>query len=126
MPITRLALVALLVAAPAFSQAPNDPFPDPIEATEGVIVVGYTEFATLPDVDGEPARPMRLVNEPGSGRLFVNDMQGPVYTVSYDGRPENTVGSFYQDDVAGVQIGHLDVRGRCSMAEALGGRQCLV
>ena len=85
MPTTRLALAALLIATPALSQAPNDPFPDPIEASEGVIVVGYTEFATLPDVDGEPARPMRLVKDSGSGRLFVNDMQGPIYTISYDG-----------------------------------------
>ncbi len=82
---TRLALAALLLAAPALAQVPNDPFPDPIEATEGVIVVGYTEFATLPDVEGERARPMRLVDEPGAGRLFVNDMQGPIYTISYDG-----------------------------------------
>ena len=85
MPTTRLALAALLIATPALSQAPNDPFPDPIEASEGVIVVGYTEFAILPDVDGEPARPMRLVNDSGSGRLFVNDMQGPIYTISYNG-----------------------------------------
>ena len=82
---TRLALGALLIATPALGQVPNDPFPDPIEATEGVIVVGYTEFAALPDVDGERARPMRLVDEPGSERLFVNDMQGPIYTISYDG-----------------------------------------
>jgi hypothetical protein len=67
-----------MIATPALSQAPNDPFPDPIEANEGVIVVGYTEFAILPDVDGEPARPMRLINDSGSGRLFVNDMQGPI------------------------------------------------
>jgi hypothetical protein len=31
---------------------------------------------------------MRLFDEPGSGRLFVNDMQGPVYTISYDGDVE--------------------------------------
>ena len=82
---THLALTVLLIAAPAFSQAPNDPFPDPIEATEDVILVGYAEFATLPDVGGERARPMRLVDEAGSGRLFVNDMQGPIYTISYGG-----------------------------------------
>ena len=82
---TRLTLATLLIATPALSQVPNDPFPDPIEAIEGVIVVGYTEFATLPDVGGEPARPMRLVNESVSGRLFVNDMQGPLYTISYAG-----------------------------------------
>ena len=83
---TLLALGALLIAIPALSQAPDDPFPEPIEATEGVIIVGYTEFATLPDVGGERARPMRLVDESGSERLFVNDMQGPIYTISYDGK----------------------------------------
>ena len=31
---------------------------------------------------------MRLLDEPGSGRLFVNDMQGPIYTISYDGEVE--------------------------------------
>ena len=82
---TLLALGALLIATSALSQASDDPFPDPIEATEGVIVVGYTEFATLPDVGGERARPMRLVDESSSERLFVNDMQGPIYTISYDG-----------------------------------------
>ncbi len=82
---TLLALGALLIAIPALSQAPDDPFPEPIEATEGVIIVGYTEFATLPNVGGERARPMRLVDESGSERLFVNDMQGPIYTISYDG-----------------------------------------
>ena len=85
MSTTHLALTASLIAAPAFSQAPNDPFPDPIEATKDVIRVGYTEFAILPDVGGERARPMRLVAEPGSERLFVNDMQGPIYTIGYDG-----------------------------------------
>ena len=79
------ATIGLLLATPAASQVPNDPFPDPIETTQGVIVVGYSEFATLPDVAETPARPMRLLDEPGSGRLFVNDMQGPVYTISYDG-----------------------------------------
>jgi hypothetical protein len=82
---TLLSLGALLIATSALSQAPDDPFPEPIEATEGVIIVGYTEFATLPDVGGERARPMRLVDESVSERLFVNDMQGPIYTISYDG-----------------------------------------
>jgi hypothetical protein len=88
MAVIRLAVAAVLIATPALSQVPNDPFPDPIEAAEGVIVVGYSEFAVLPDADGQTARPMRLFDEPGSGRLFVNDMQGPVYTISYDGDVE--------------------------------------
>ena len=29
---------------------------------------------------------MLLVDEPGTGRLFVNDMRGPLYSVSYDGQ----------------------------------------
>ena len=82
----RLAAVALLIATPAFAQTANDPFPAPIAATAGLIVVGFQEFATLPDMDGRPARPMLLIDEPGSGRLFANDMRGPLYTVSYDGR----------------------------------------
>ena len=77
--------VFLLVASCAFAQN-IDPFPQPIAATAGVIRVGLAEFATLPQVGGEAARMMLLVNEPGSRRLFVNDMRGPLYTVSYDGK----------------------------------------
>ncbi|MEE2636207.1 MAG: PQQ-dependent sugar dehydrogenase [Acidobacteriota bacterium] len=78
-------LGVLVVGGAGGAQVANDPFPVPIETTEDVIVVGYDEFATLPDVDGAPARPMRLVDQPESGRLFVNDMYGPIYTVTYDG-----------------------------------------
>ena len=81
----RLMLAVLLTAAPALAQVPNDPFPDPIAATEGVIVVGVRDFAVVPAVGGQPGRPMRLIDDPASERLFVNDMWGPVYTVSYDG-----------------------------------------
>jgi hypothetical protein len=63
-----------------------DPFPQPIAATEGVITVGVREFASVPDIDGVAARMMNLVNEPGTRRLFVNDMRGPLYSVSYDGK----------------------------------------
>ena len=35
---------------------------------------------------GEAARMMLLVDEPATRRMFVNDMRGPLYTVSYDGR----------------------------------------
>ena len=63
-----------------------DPFSAPIPATEGVITVNYREFATLPDIDGVAARMMLLLNEPGTRRLFVNDMRGPLYSVSYDGK----------------------------------------
>jgi hypothetical protein len=49
------------------------------------VVVDVEEFASLPDVGGEAVRMMLLVDEPGTGRLFVNGMRGPIYTVSYDG-----------------------------------------
>ncbi|MEX2465296.1 MAG: PQQ-dependent sugar dehydrogenase [Gemmatimonadota bacterium] len=63
----------------------NNPLPDPIEASADVVVVGYEAFTMLPALGGEPARPMLLVDEPGSERMFVNDMWGPLYTVGYDG-----------------------------------------
>ena len=88
---------ALLAVAPVLAQrrgqpAPllpgqsNDPFPAPIPATEGVIRVNVREFASLPDINGVAARMMLLVDEPGTRRLFVNDMRGPLYSVSYDGK----------------------------------------
>lgn len=79
-----LTIAGLLVVAAASAQTRN-PFPDPIEAEQGVIVVDYVEFASLPNVDGEPARMMTLVHEPGTGRIFVSDMRGPIYAVSPDG-----------------------------------------
>ena len=84
--MTRAAVVALLLAVPALAQTPTDPFPAPIAATDGVIRVSFVEFASIPDVDGEAARMMLLVDEPGTRRLFVNDMRGPLFTTSYDGR----------------------------------------
>ena len=75
----------LLAASVAGAQTSNDPFSAPIAATEGVITVGAVEFAVLPDFRGETARMMRIVDEPVTGRLFVSDMWGLVYTVSYDG-----------------------------------------
>ncbi|HET9359855.1 MAG TPA: hypothetical protein VFO58_08895, partial [Vicinamibacterales bacterium] len=94
---TGYVLAALLTAAAVSAQrqtqpAPlppgqtTDPFPQPIAATEGVITVGVREFASVPDIDGVAARMMNLTNEPGTRRLFVNDMRGPLYSVSYDGK----------------------------------------
>ena len=71
---------------PAWAQKPDDPFPLPIPAEEGAIRVNLSEFASLPDIDSVAARMMLLVDEPGTRRLFVNDMRGPLYTVSYDGK----------------------------------------
>jgi len=85
-------IAALLVASSALAQKPDDPFPTPIPASEGVVRVNVTEFASIPDVEGQAARMMLLVDEPGTRRLFVNDMRGPIYSVRYDGkRREYTV-----------------------------------
>jgi Glucose / Sorbosone dehydrogenase len=84
----RFLLIAalLLMHAPVDGQSTNDPFPTPIPAADGVIVVKFRPFAAVPDMEGTAARTMTLVNEPGTRRLFVNDMRGPIYSVSYDGR----------------------------------------
>jgi hypothetical protein len=63
-----------------------DPFPQPINIKDDVLRVNIAEFATIPDAGGDPPRMMLLVNEPGTRRLFVNDMRGPLYSVSYDGK----------------------------------------
>jgi Glucose / Sorbosone dehydrogenase len=87
MPITRLLALTVLVSSPALAQTTNDPFPTPINTTDGVIAVNYVEFATIPDAPGgEAPRMNTLVDEPGTKRLFVNTMRGQVYSVSYDGK----------------------------------------
>jgi hypothetical protein len=78
--------VSIALGSTALGQSPTDPFPAPIPATEGVIQVRVVEFASIPDVRGEAARVMLLVDEPGTRRMFVNEMRGPLFTVSYDGR----------------------------------------
>jgi hypothetical protein len=94
---SRLFLATLLIASPTLAQPPsqpssltpgqsNDPFATPIAATEGVRTVNVREFASLPDIAGVAARMMNLVDEPGARRLFVNDMRGPIYGISYDGK----------------------------------------
>ena len=86
MPLLLTAVAVLLLASSALAQSTTDPFPTPIPATEGAITVSFREFAAIPDMDGVAPRMMVLVDEPGSRRLFVNDMRGPLYGVSYDGR----------------------------------------
>ena len=81
----------LLAVSVAGAQTSDDPFAAPIATADGVITVGVVEFAALPDFGGGTARMMRLVDEPGTGRLFVNDMHGLVYTVSYDGGPSRRI-----------------------------------
>jgi hypothetical protein len=86
--IRMLAVILLIASSAAAARAAaqvTDPFPEPINVEDDVVVVGFTEFAALPDIDSVAARMMILVDEPGSRRLFVNDMRGPLYGISYDG-----------------------------------------
>ena len=80
-------LLGIAAGGGLLAQKPDDPFPTPIPAEEGAIRVNLTEFASLPDVGGEAARTMLLVDEPGTRRLFVSDMRGLLYTIGYDGTP---------------------------------------
>jgi hypothetical protein len=64
----------------------RDPWPAPIPAIAGAIRVNFVEFATLPDVGANAARPMLMSYEPGTRRMFVNDMHGALYSVSNDGK----------------------------------------
>ena len=82
-------MAAMLAASPAFAQGTSDPFPGPINSTD-VIAVNFTEFAIIPDATTatgtEAPRMMTLVDEPGTRRMFVSTMRGPVFSVSYDGK----------------------------------------
>ena len=73
------------VAIPGVANA-ADPFPNPIPAADGVIRVNIADFASIPDVEGVAARMMNLATEPGTRRMFVNDMRGQIYRVSEDGK----------------------------------------
>src|SRR5581483_11692984 len=86
MPTATRLLLVVLVGTACVSAQNIDPFPQPIPQSEGVIRVNVAEFATIPNSDGDAARMMLLVTEPGTRRLFVNDMRGPLYAVSYDGK----------------------------------------
>lgn len=68
-----------------FAQATNRPLP-PIDTTTGAIVVNVADFASIPELNDQAARPMLMVDEPGTRRFFVNDMRGPIYAVTYDGK----------------------------------------
>lgn len=96
-----LSLFLLHFTLSACGQTTDDPLP-PIDSSDPV-VVGVTEFASLPPVEGNPPRMMRLVNEPGTGRMFVNGMRGPIWSVSQDGR-EVSVYVNIDDPEWGVEV----------------------
>jgi hypothetical protein len=86
MRIHPIFVAAILSASPALAQGTNNPFAAPIDATEGVVTVNFVEFATIPDISNEAPRMMTMVDEPGTRRLFVSTMRGPIFSVSYDGK----------------------------------------
>jgi hypothetical protein len=89
--IYHFLIVAILSAPAALAQSTgSNPFATPIAATEGVVTVNFVEFATIPDIAGEAPRMMLLVDEPGTRRMFVNTMRGPLYRISYDGKSVTT------------------------------------
>ena len=89
--LTVAALVAGRFTSGSSEQSAGDPFPRPLSNTAHPVHVAITDFAVLPDFEGEPARTMLMIEEPATGRLFVNDMHGLLYLVSNDGQ---TVSSF--------------------------------
>ncbi len=86
MRMTCLLTSVFLLAAPLAAQVSNDPFPDPIGDDWAPLVVDYTDFARIPGVGGEAALMTTLIDEPATQRMFVNDMNGPIHSISYDGR----------------------------------------
>jgi hypothetical protein len=97
----RVIAVSSLPVLGVLAQTPTDPFPTAIPATEGVIRVNYQEFASLPEIDGVAARMMNLVTEPGTPRVFVNDMRGQLYRVAADG---TMVTKYLDITAAGVPV----------------------
>jgi hypothetical protein len=81
---TSLTSAILLIASTASAQVTN-PYEKNLRPDDAA-VVGLQEFAQLPDIEGVAARMMLLAQEPGTRNLFVNDMRGPLYRVSPDGR----------------------------------------
>lgn len=83
---SAVAAAVALISVPCAAQVTNNPFPTPIESAAGVVAVKFAEFATIPDINGEAPRMMHMVDEPGTKRLFVAAMQGPIFAISDDGK----------------------------------------
>jgi len=79
-------VAALAVVTPVTAQTTNDPFPDPIGDDWAPLVVDYTDFARVPGVGGGAPLMTNITDETGTQRLFVNDMNGPLVSISYDGQ----------------------------------------
>ena len=81
------ALLILLIGGCSPGEDPqfHDVFPGSIQSERGAITVGLVEFASLPEVDGQPAQMMAMLHEEDTDRFFVADQHGPIYAVSEDG-----------------------------------------
>jgi Glucose / Sorbosone dehydrogenase len=82
----RVIAALFLMSIAASAQVTNDPFPTPIPASDRVISVKFTEFATIPDFNGAAPRIMTMLHEPGTKRFFASDMNGKLYAISADGK----------------------------------------
>ncbi len=85
MRISIMTALTCVLALPAVAQETDNPFPEPINAEDDVIVVDVENHAELPDVHGMPAQMRTLRHEPGTDRLFVSNQVGPVYAVTDTG-----------------------------------------
>jgi hypothetical protein len=63
----------------------NNPFEAPIP-TDRAITVKVSEFASIPDANGQAARVNLILEQADTRRLFVNTMPGTLYTITYDGK----------------------------------------
>jgi hypothetical protein len=97
-----LTLAPLSTSATLLAQTTTRPLA-PVDSVKGAVTVGVADFAALPDIGDVAARMMLLVDEPGTRRFFVNDMRGPIYTVSYDGRSVSRYVDI-NDSTWGVQV----------------------
>src|SRR2546423_313585 len=55
----------MLIASAACGQSTNNPFPAPIPAADGAILVKFVEFAAIPYAGSEAPRMMLLLDERG-------------------------------------------------------------
>jgi hypothetical protein len=81
------AAVVLAIQPVAFGQrTTTDPFPTPITSIEGVITVGFTEFATIPPSGDAAPRVMTMLHDAATKRSFASDMIAKLASISLDGK----------------------------------------
>lgn len=86
MRLSSFVITTMLFASAVHSRFTRNPFPTPIPATDGVILVNFVEFAAIPYAGDEAPRMNLLVDEPSTHRLFINTMRGAIYSIGYDGK----------------------------------------